>query len=211
MGLIRRAVGWVMVFAICLVMIVMEEAGWRGYMLPRLLLAFDNDIILSGLVLGFAWGLWHLPIFFWDEYPLSVQGLAEAEKNLQEANPLERDAAGIHESACEPKRKEGKGERAYGDASFQEGLSIFLFYCLGLSGVSCIISLYCLDITHQSGVPPKKDIVASLVSYEGGFTAVGLAAHASFNASMFACGLKRLNSTLLFVFLISLPIVIYFA
>lgn len=40
----------------------LEEVGWRGYLLPRL----NRFISLtkSTLIIGFVWGLWHLPLFY---------------------------------------------------------------------------------------------------------------------------------------------------
>ena len=37
-----------------------EETGWRGYALPRLL--SKTTAILSSIIIGIIWALWHLPI-----------------------------------------------------------------------------------------------------------------------------------------------------
>jgi len=39
-----------------------EEFGWRGYALDRIIKPLG--IIPGTLVLGFIWGIWHLPLFF---------------------------------------------------------------------------------------------------------------------------------------------------
>lgn len=39
-----------------------EELGWRGYALPRIL--EKRSAIVSAILLGLPWGIWHLPSFF---------------------------------------------------------------------------------------------------------------------------------------------------
>ncbi len=38
-----------------------EEIGWRGFLLP--VLQEKHTAIKSSLIIGFVWGLWHLPIY----------------------------------------------------------------------------------------------------------------------------------------------------
>jgi membrane protease YdiL (CAAX protease family) len=40
----------------------LEELGWRGYALDRMQLKYNA--LVSSLILGAAWSLWHLPLFF---------------------------------------------------------------------------------------------------------------------------------------------------
>ncbi len=39
-----------------------EEFGWRGYMLPRFQAKWNA--LISSLVLGVIWGIWHLPLLY---------------------------------------------------------------------------------------------------------------------------------------------------
>ena len=48
----------------------MEEFGWRGYALDRM--QNGKNALIASLVLGFFWGLWHLPLFF-------MEGTTQAE------------------------------------------------------------------------------------------------------------------------------------
>lgn len=45
-----------------------EEFGWRGFLTDRL---FRKDKLLQmSLLIGFVWGIWHLPLYF---YPAQIQ------------------------------------------------------------------------------------------------------------------------------------------
>jgi uncharacterized protein len=39
-----------------------EEFGWRGFVQPRLRLRYGR--VRTAVVMGIAWGLWHVPLFF---------------------------------------------------------------------------------------------------------------------------------------------------
>jgi membrane protease YdiL (CAAX protease family) len=49
---------------------VLEELGWRGYVLDRLQEKYSA--LVSSIILGALWGPWHLPVFF---LPGSIFGL----------------------------------------------------------------------------------------------------------------------------------------
>ena len=53
-----------------------EEPGWRGFALP--VLTRRHGPLAASLILGFVWGLWHLPIYTLPALgdPLPVQALA---------------------------------------------------------------------------------------------------------------------------------------
>lgn len=51
-----------------------EELGWRGYLTPKLL-ETQNAIIVS-LIVGFLWGIWHLPLYLTSVFS-SVAGSIE--------------------------------------------------------------------------------------------------------------------------------------
>ena len=38
-----------------------EELGWRGFLLPRL--QARHNALVSSIIVGMVWGLWHLPLF----------------------------------------------------------------------------------------------------------------------------------------------------
>lgn len=39
-----------------------EEFGWRGYLLPSLM--DRHSALTASLIVGLAWGIWHIPLFF---------------------------------------------------------------------------------------------------------------------------------------------------
>ena len=50
-----------------------EEAGWRGFALPKLLERFSP--LTASVILGALWGLWHIPALLMSSWEGSSQGL----------------------------------------------------------------------------------------------------------------------------------------
>ena len=44
-----------------------EVLGWRGFLLPRLQARYNA--LVSSIIVGITWGLWHLPLFLVEGYP----------------------------------------------------------------------------------------------------------------------------------------------
>jgi hypothetical protein len=44
-----------------------EELGWRGFLLPRL--QARHNALVSSIIVGVVWGLWHLPLFMLEGMP----------------------------------------------------------------------------------------------------------------------------------------------
>jgi membrane protease YdiL (CAAX protease family) len=40
-----------------------EELGWTGFAIPRLRLR--RSVLTTGLIVGFLWGAWHVPVTIW--------------------------------------------------------------------------------------------------------------------------------------------------
>jgi membrane protease YdiL (CAAX protease family) len=48
---------------------LLEELGWTGFAVPRLRQHYS--ILVTGLIVGFLWGVWHFLIAFWSSNSLS--------------------------------------------------------------------------------------------------------------------------------------------
>lgn len=51
-----------------------EEFGWRGFLLPRL--QSRHNALVSALIVGVAWAIWHIPLFF-------IKGTSQYEQQLE--------------------------------------------------------------------------------------------------------------------------------
>jgi len=56
-------------FVIALLSNPWEEVGWRGFALSRL--QARHTAFTATLIVGTLWALWHLPIYFWTDNPMS--------------------------------------------------------------------------------------------------------------------------------------------
>lgn len=50
-----------------------EEPGWRGFATPQMQ-KYYNPLIV-GLIIGFMWTVWHLPLYFTGDYPGGVEAM----------------------------------------------------------------------------------------------------------------------------------------
>jgi uncharacterized protein len=53
--------------------VAFEEVGWRGFALPRLQIRYTA--LISSLVLGLIWAIWHLPLFWLGSFDYSKMSL----------------------------------------------------------------------------------------------------------------------------------------
>ena len=51
-----------------------EEFGWRGFAMPRLQARYNA--VVSSLIIGLLWGIWHIPLFF-------IEGTAQSRLGLE--------------------------------------------------------------------------------------------------------------------------------
>jgi len=51
----------------------LEEVGWRGYLLPKLMK--KTNLLIATIIVGIIWGLWHLPFFFIEGLPFQDYAL----------------------------------------------------------------------------------------------------------------------------------------
>lgn len=61
------------VFLLYLLRVVPEDAAWGGFALPRL--QARRDALISGLIVGMLWALWHLPLLLTEDNVMSAYPL----------------------------------------------------------------------------------------------------------------------------------------
>jgi len=61
-NLLDNPLGFLPYLLFLIIAVLAEEFGWRGYAQDTL--QKNYSIIISGLILGFFWSMWHFPLFF---------------------------------------------------------------------------------------------------------------------------------------------------
>ncbi len=61
-GLVSLSFGFIFIFGSA----VTEEAGWRGFALPRLQRRFSP--LIASVIIGAVWAFWHAPLYFVGQY-----------------------------------------------------------------------------------------------------------------------------------------------